>query len=143
MPSKLLLPALGPVTLLMLHGCATGPVALDPFDRPRSAETTLPPGPFKVCEPKDVDRAPYLESGALPLYPVREGMLGRTAEVKLVFTVEPDGKVTPRPIDMSEGAQWFLQHAAVATRDWKVRPALKDGRPVQSTCQIQFNYVLR
>jgi len=143
MPTKTPLAALCGVALLVLQGCATAPVSLDPFGRASTAETMLPPGPFKVCVPKDVDQAPYLESGAKPLYPIRERILGRTAMAKIVFTVKPDGTVTHRPIDPSKGAQWFLQHAAVATQDWKVRPAIKDGQPVESTCQLHFNYVLR
>jgi|JI9StandDraft_1071089.scaffolds.fasta_scaffold16902_4 TonB family protein len=143
MPTKLPHSALWSTMLLLLHGCATAPVSLDPFDRPRAPETMMAPGPLRVCVPKDVDQLPYLESGAKPLYPIRERILGRTAVAKVVFTVNPDGTVTHRPIDPSNGAQWFLQHAAVATRDWKVRPALKDGKPVESTCQLHFNYVLR
>lgn len=56
------------------------------------------------------------------------------------FTVGADGAITTSPLKDDEGAQWFLKHAVIATRDWIVKPATKDGRSVPTHCRLLFVY---
>ena len=137
-----------PRTLLLLaacaalQGCMSEPVALTPFGQPPSDDTRMKPGPLLACTPKNVDRRPQLESGTKPIYPVDELLKNKIAVAHFVFTVAADGTVTPLPIDPAKGAQWFLRHAALASQDWKVTPAIKDGQAVPSICRIDFLYRL-
>lgn len=136
MPSALLLAC-------CLSSCSNAPVSLDPFGRPYDTANAIPRGPLKDCTPKDADAPPFLESGTRPLYPVDEMLRGRTAAARLRFSVASDGVVTPETLDPDRGPQWFVRHAAIATRDWRVRPAMKDGKAVAAVCSLTFVYDLK
>lgn len=126
--------ALVPLTIAALTACAD--VQFDPFGRPYDPKNAMAPRKFK-CEPV-ADTSPELVSGTRPMYPVKQALKGRIADVSVQFRSNVDGTVTPQLPD--DGPSSFSKHAALAMSDWVVTPARKNGIAVSSVCTMKFQY---
>lgn len=84
---------------------------------------------------------PYLEFGSKPLYPIEALGSGKAGCANIQLTVGTDGKIHVTSWKSCD-SKWFANHAAIATRDWQVRPATFKGTPVTAQCALSFKYVM-
>ena len=61
----------------------------------------------------------------------------QAATVTLLVTVQPDGSVE-EPVVVTSGGADFDAAAIAAVKQWKFRPALRDGAPYPARIRIPF-----
>lgn len=123
---------------MLLAGCAG--VELDPFGRPYSGDQNYPAG-TQVCEAPNVDVQPYFVRGNHPAMPIENAYVARNAEATVRFRIEPSGAVEVLKVDSVDKA--YASHAAIAVRDWKFKPAMRDGAAVAVECTFTFGGYFR
>jgi TonB family protein len=124
-----------------VSGCASPDFKLDPFGRPIDESNSITPGPLDGCSKADFDEPPKLVSGVRPIYPVGRRVAGQSGSAFVRFTVRADGRIEDIKTVGPE-ATWFSDHAIIALREWKIEPALKAKKPVETTCKFAFHYKL-
>lgn len=88
-----------------------------------------------------VDSLPVLSHRVTPQVPAAADNLSQSVTVLMTVKVSETGRVIDtRVLRRPERDAGFSQAAEVAVRQWRYKPAMKDGRRVQvwTTCQIQF-----
>lgn len=130
-------------TVVLFGATACASVELDPFSRPYDDKNLMAPGPIKSCSigSDTAFTAPELEFGTKPLYPIGGLMDGKMGSARVTFAVAENGKLTVLEYESAD-SKWFANHAAIAMRDWRVKPATKNGVPVAVRCRLSFQYVL-
>jgi hypothetical protein len=123
---------------ILLAGCAGA--ELDPFGRPYSGDYNYPPGEDMCSEP-GVDVQPYFVRGNHPAMPIENAFVARNAQAKVSFRIEPSGAIRVLKVDSVDKA--YANHAAIAVKDWKMKPAMRGGVPVAVDCTITFNNYFR
>jgi len=86
------------------------------------ASKAMPPKPIHMVNPKYPDRA-----------------VGKRIEatVLVMLTIPPDG--LPKDIKIAEGFRPDFDESAIdAARQWRFRPAIRDGKPIEVTVKLQF-----
>jgi len=78
-----------------------------------------------------------------PQYPADLVKAGREGDVQLLVYVEADGNVAAIGVTRSSGVPEFDLAAQQAVRQWKFRPATRDGVPVANAVPIRIRFVLR
>ncbi|MGH0036832.1 MAG: energy transducer TonB [Myxococcota bacterium] len=76
-----------------------------------------------------------------PVYPRRERLLGREADVELALEVDVEGRVRNVVVVRSAGRR-FDQASIEAVRRTRFRPAVREGRPVRSRVGYTVRYRL-
>jgi TonB family protein len=76
-----------------------------------------------------------------PNYPNETLSLGREGWVALSYVVLPDGAVAAPMIEDSSGLQGMEQAALKAVRDWRYRPATRNGAPVDQSMTRTIFYL--
>ena len=123
---------------------------LSPVTKPsegQSATAPKPPpdAPFRPADPpffviegdgrglfklEDVDTPPKpVGKWAEPVYPFELKRKGVTGEAVIVFMVTTDGKTKQIQVERASH-HGFADAAMVAVKQWRFRPAIKDGKPV-------------
>jgi TonB family protein len=124
---------------LATSSCAEAP--LDPYGRPFNPANQMPAGKKLACDKNDADEPARLLSGTLPMYPILQNQARNTGKAHLRFVVDADGRLKDVSAT-SDASPYFASHAVVATQDWKLSPAKKDGKPVATTCEMVINYTI-
>lgn len=88
-----------------------------------------------------VDRVAVPIEPARPVYPRRERLLGREADVELTLEVDTSGRVREVEVTRSAGER-FDRASVEAVRRIRFRPAVRDGRPVRSRVGYTVRYRL-
>jgi hypothetical protein len=123
---------------VLLAACAGA--ELDPFGRPYSGDDNYPAG-SEVCHDPGVDVQPYFVRGNHPAIPILNAYSARNAEATVKFRVEPTGAIQVLKVDSVDKA--YASHAVIAVRDWKMRPATRDGAAVAAECTFTFRTYFR
>jgi TonB family protein len=83
-----------------------------------------------LVELREVDKAPIPISRPAPTYPPAARQMRREGEIELRLLVDEQGQVAA--VERLTGGRSDLAAAAErAARQWRYRPAMKDGVPVQ------------
>ena len=95
-------------------------------------------------EAGDVTQKALLEfnSCAKPMYPESDLRERHQGTVALDFKVGQDGKVTASKVQRSSGFAGLDEAARVALEKCSLKPALKDGRPVEAWTLVQYVWTL-
>lgn len=88
------------------------------------------------------DSAPVLLSSVEPVYPVTELLTDRQGSSVIDYTIAEDGSTRDFAVVVSDVEQ-YAGHAIDAVREWRYRPAIRDGRPVAVRVRHRFVYRLR
>lgn len=125
---------------ITISGCTA--VAHNPYGLPYSHDNLMSPGPLHSCtSAHPITTAPQLDFGTLPLYPMENRLSGRTGKATLAFTVSQAGVIEIAHQDSPED-RYYGSHAAIAMRDWRIKPATSNGMPIAVKCRLQFVYRL-
>ena len=79
-----------------------------------------------------------LISHPAPVYPPIARQMGAYGAVLMNVTISPEGSVTA--VRVISGASPLRQAAISAVRQWRYKPALLNGRPTESTAEVQINF---
>ncbi len=118
---------------------------VQPVPAPASQPTapkpaTIPPAP-PAAPPAQPDQPAQVlaDSQVKPEIPddLRDSDLD--AQFRALFTVHPDGTADVKMVS-STGSNELDQLAMQAAREWKFRPALHDGRPVESYLRLYVEF---
>ena len=75
-----------------------------------------------------------------PKYPADAVANKVSGKVVLLVDVAADGSVTDAQVETSEPAGVFDQAALGAAKDWKIKPAMKDGKPVAGRVRVPVDF---
>jgi len=85
------------------------------------------------------DVPPILLSGRVPIYPITRLKRGQSGDALIAFTIDEHG--IPRDFRVVQSDYpYYASHAIAAVREWRFRPALKNGKPVAVQARIPFSY---
>lgn len=105
------------------------------------AETPAPkPSPPSLKAPVFTQAEPLPDHSPLPAIP--DDMRGDNLDKSCVaeFTVEPDGAPSDVKIVQSSGYDELDRIALNAARQWRFKPATRDGQPVQSQVRLHIEF---
>jgi periplasmic protein TonB len=80
-----------------------------------------------------------LISRTAPVYPPIARQMGTYGAVLMNVTISPDGSVTA--VHVISGATLLRQAAISAVRQWRYKPAMLNGQPVESTAEVQIKFM--
>lgn len=113
---------------------------------PRAAEDPAPHAPRASAAAQTAGTTgPVIvpESKVAPVYPEAGRQAGVEGVVRLEATIRRDGSVGAIRVLESPGKRYGFDQAAIdAVRQWRYRPALKDGRPVKTSLAITLEFTL-
>lgn len=112
------------------------PPSAPPAARPVPA---TPAAPAAMAQP---DSDPVIVGKASAPYPTAALRDGDEGTVMLRVTVAPDGSPSGIAIAHGSGSRDLDRAAMSAVRQWRVRPAMRNGQPVTATVQIPVSYRL-
>ena len=122
--------------------------ALTPAALPRELASSTPSrATAAVAAPPasgaQVDSPPTFVSRPFPVYPPE--LLARRIEAKLVLRlrIAADGTVAAAAIHRSSGYDAMDQAALAGVREWKFKPAVRDGKNVETVVLTPFSFVIR
>lgn len=124
---------------------ASGMTAADPdAPPPRMAERIAPPPPPPAPAPQAPPAPPSAVAASAPLpidmpaprYPASALRRGETGEVLLRIEVDDMGRAVAVDIVQGSGSRELDRAALAAARNWRFRPALRDGQPVAGTVNV-------
>jgi protein TonB len=116
---------------LSMFASAPAPVSPTPAPAP-AARKTVPAAGGKVAPAQLVYRKE-------PEYPTMARQMNAKGQVVLEATIGPDGRVTS--VKVISGHPLLVQAARQAVMQWRYKPTLLDGQPVENTSQISLNFV--
>jgi protein TonB len=79
-----------------------------------------------------------LVSRTAPVYPALARQLGISGTVVINLTIGANGSVTA--VRITDGPMQLRAAAADAVRQWRYKPATLNGKPVDSSAQVQVNF---
>jgi TonB family protein len=92
-----------------------------------------------VPDSRPVNRQPVLVKRTDPVYPPEAKAAGITGMVMLRAKIDKEGRVTD--VQALTGAPVLRQAAIDALTQWRYRPSVINGEPVESETQITLNFV--
>jgi TonB family protein len=100
-----------------------------------------PPSPASTQLPKEAIVKGAVAERLLPDVPssARKTIQGKV-KVRIRITVDPSGEVSNAKFENSGPSQYFANLALKAARQWKFKPAQKDGQTVPSTWILRFQF---
>ncbi len=121
-------------------------IAPQNLDR-KPAESTLPAlpkhGPPRTrFNPDEVDRMPQVVATTQPMYPYRAKRLGIEGAVKIRFLVNRSGRTDLFKILESTPKGEFEQAVEKTVKNWRFKPAIKDGRAVETWVETRIEFKL-
>ncbi len=90
----------------------------------------------------EVDNVPQAVATTHPMYPYRAKRLGVEGSVKIRFLVNTSGRTDLIKILESDPPEVFDQSVKKAVKNWKFKPATKDGRVVETWMETVFKFEL-
>jgi len=93
-----------------------------------------------LAQPEPAVRPPSVETKVDAIYPADQIAAARQVTLVLRITIAADGSVTD-PEVIESGGPAFDAAALAAVRQWRFRPALREGVPVPSRIRIPFLFV--
>jgi protein TonB len=75
-----------------------------------------------------------------PIYPAIPKQLGRSGRVELRAIISTDGSI--ESLEVISGDPLFIQSALAAVREWRYRPTVLNGQPVEVDTHITVVYTL-
>jgi len=75
-----------------------------------------------------------------PVYPPLARQLRREGRVELHAIIAMDGSI--QALEVVSGDPLFLQSALAAVREWRYRPTILDGQPVEVDTHVTVIYTL-
>ena len=119
-----------------------------------SYEVKPPPPPkpeVKEKKPAPAPRGPIRVSTSIqaakivrrvqPVYPAPAKTAGISGKVRLKAIISGDGSI--EQLNVLSGHPFLIRAAVQAVKQWRYRPTLLNGRPVQVATEIEVNFVLR
>ena len=79
-----------------------------------------------------------LISRTAPVYPPIARKMGTYGAVLMTVTISPEGSVSA--VRVISGASQLRQAAISAVRQWRYKPAMLNGKPAESTAEVQINF---
>jgi protein TonB len=128
--------------MLMLALVGSPALAEPPQDQAAQTarhNTELGEAPASQGDRPGFDTPPKRLSGKAPLFPVSHLMNGTKGKVVVSFTVGVDGKASEFKIIESTDPK-FSDHVVIALREWRFRPAKKDGVDVPARIRQSFSF---
>ena len=105
---------------------------------PAAPPAPLPAGAVVIVPPhRDPD-----DTAPQPEYPAEAKRRGEQGTVGLLVHIDADGHVSGIGVSQSAGANLDVA-AQQAVSQWKFRPGLRDGRPVDSQMMLRFSFILK
>ncbi len=92
--------------------------------------------------PDEVDSMPQAVATSQPIYPYRAKRLGVEGSVKIRFLVNTSGKTDLFKVLVSEPPGEFEQAVEKTVKSWKFKPAVKDGRAVETWVETVVEFKL-
>lgn len=125
---------------------APGMVGIDetrpaPPPAPPAAPAALPPAPVAPL-PTQANSGPVPIGKPSAPYPIDALRNGESGTVLLRVTVGPDGVPYGLAVARTSHSRSLDRAAMNAVRNWRFRPAMRDGQPVEATVQIPVSYNL-
>lgn len=111
----------------------------------RSIEISVAKDAFKegdIIENDQLDEAAEPIQRITPDYPPSLERIGAKGRVVVQFTVDEKGKVVQPKVKTTTNKK-FNQAAITAIKQWKFKPAVKDGRRVKTRWVVPFNFKTR
>lgn len=112
--------------LLSLATAAVLSPTVQAFELSKHLTTRIEPQPIKRVEPK---------------YPIKAARQGREGWAVLSFVIDKDGSVSNVIVKESSGSKDITRASVSAVKNWKYKPAMENGKPVQqcvNTVQMEF-----
>lgn len=117
----------------LASGCSITP-------RPTSnLNSPVDPSSFVFPDDSQWDSPPVLVSGNNAVYPISLVLAGIQGNAVLEFTIDTDGEAKDISIE-SATDRGFADHAILALKDWKFKPATKNGVPVEARVTRTFTF---
>ena len=83
---------------------------------------------------------PWFALMGWPVYPPLARQLRREGRVELHAIIAMDGSI--QALEVVSGDPLFLQSALAAVREWRYRPTILDGQPVEVDTHVTVIYTL-
>jgi protein TonB len=109
------------------------------FDRPsRVTFARVPSAPALIAETAAVEI-----QNPPPAYPLAARRRGVEGEVLVQLEITAEGACASASVAGSSGSTLLDDAATAAVREWRFRPATRDGRAIASTQKIRFVFTLK
>jgi len=107
---------------------------------PQTSTATAPEGPMRVHVSAAV-LDEYVTHRSQPIYP----LIAKTAGVEgmVVLDIVVDSKGNLHDVKVLSGPALLVRGAEEAVRQWRFKPYVVDGSPVEMESQISMNFRLR
>jgi TonB family protein len=94
----------------------------------------------RIYKKQEIDETPKVLSYVPPIYPFQARAKGIEGSVLLRFTVDKEGRVV-KPKVVKAVPEGIFEQAALATVvKYKLKPAMKDGKPVTSVARLTISF---
>ncbi len=93
--------------------------------------------------PDEVDKMPEPIATGQPMYPYRARRLGIEGAVKIRFLVNKSGKTDLFKILEADPPEEFNNAVEKTVENWKFKPAIKDGRAVETWVETTIRFQLK
>jgi len=90
----------------------------------------------------DPEQAAVIDMTRPPAYPPEAARQGIGGEVILQVSVAPDGSLRDVQVERAEPAGVFEQVSLEAARQWRFRPAMRDGSAVEGRVRIPVTFAI-
>ncbi len=107
---------------------------------PALAPVVRPPDPLPKRVVVSVLDQGYLLHRVLPIYPELAKRSGVQGQVVLRAVISKDGEI--QELHVLSGHPWLRGAALQAVQQWRYRPYVLNGVPVQVETQVTVNFVL-
>jgi protein TonB len=131
---------------------ASNPVREGPFAGPPLPPPAPPPTPPAPPEPADEPAAPVRRGGDLmqskllhsvtPEYPRLAVITGTEGAVLIEAVITHEGTIDPARLRVISGHILLVEAAVEAVKQWRYRPTLLNGEPVEVLTTITVNFTL-
>lgn len=136
-PLTRLLPLLAVVAV---SGCNTPTTQAPPLSQ-QAVENRIPDKPAGLYDPNELSSQPIPVSQRRPVYPFELRRRGISGEAVVVFVVRTDGSVSDAAIVKASDIR-FGQAAVDCVSQWRFRPGIKDGTPVNCRMMVPIYFTL-
>lgn len=109
------------------------------FDISASPAAGMEDGVFELSE---IDKNPTPIVRTAPIYPIQAKMRRVEGMVVLEFVVDKEGRARDIEVSRSEPDDIFVDSAKKAVRNWRFKPGIKDGEPVEVRVQQKLTFNL-
>ncbi len=136
------------VQIPSLTGLGVKGIKVAPQDLNRKLARSPLPGlpkhgpPRTRFNPDEVDKMPQAVATTQPIYPYRAKRLGVEGKVRVRFLVNTSGRTDLFKVLESNPPGTFEQTVEKTVKNWKFKPAMKDGRAVETWVETMFKFEL-